>query len=143
MSNRSDAVFLVAGTAGVITQRHYVYNRLDEAVKEAGLVPGRHLTFMVPSTIRAELASTPESLVDDDLLLHMAVFDWCGAHGARVEWVEQASGVDHERVTHIVAMWDGTDTIIKEALEAGRKLAAQGRNLWIKEYKTDPVPVYI
>lgn len=147
MSDTRNIFIAVLGT--MPPSRHYIYNRLDEAMLEAGLcqdsVRGAdhfehmarlrktHVTWLIPITVRAHIqAPCIEGLVPDALELDLAVYE--RAHPGHVEWVDATDDATYhagirERATHMVFLWDGKDTSIKAAMRV-----AQDKKLWVKEY---------
>lgn len=139
---------VVIAVIGSAPTRHYVYNRLDEAMLEAGLcqdsVTGAghfehmarlmktRVTWLIPDTVRAHIrAPCIEEMVPAALTLDLAVYEQ--AH-QNVEWVDATDDATYhaairERATHLVAFWDGVAAPIKAAL-----CVARDKQVWVKEY---------
>lgn len=147
MSDTRHVFIAVVGTA---PSRHYVYNRLAEAMLAAGLcqdsVTGaghfEHMarymktkvTWLIPDTVRAHIrAPCIEDLVPDALELDLAVYEQ--AH-QNVEWIDATDDATYhatirERATHMIFLWDGKDAATRAAMRV-----AQDKQLWVKEYIT-------
>jgi len=141
MATAGEVVIVVTGSS-TIDRLHLVYNRIADALKEAGVT----------------LAQVTRMRVDGTSVVGYAVRDWCmwqdippmapglprrsvpveciplhipecdmtkeEMHAHNVELLEGA--------THVVCLWDGTSPMEKDLLETARK--EEGR-IWVKEYK--------